>query len=148
VSADDIIDLITGIALGSSTPLDSGAGLVGLDATPLSVLTENNLQLLIEEIDTVLKNLDAAVLGIPTAVINRNGVNVSDQAGNTVISIGESYVAGTLAFYVGGSKQMRTVVGQESAGQFIETDPAAGTFTVLATTEVGDILAVDYDHVA
>lgn len=148
VSATDINDLVTADALGSITPTDSGAEWVGLDATAFSTLTGNNLQTLAEEIDAAIGSLNTSVSSIPTAVTNRNGVNVSAQAGQTIFSLGESYVAGTLAFYVGGSKQMRTTVGQEANGQFIETDPAAGTFTVLATTEVGDILAVDYDHVA
>lgn len=137
VSAVDINDLVT------QTDLTTGGGdLVSIDDSGFSNISGSTVQDILADIDSALNTLGS---GVP---INRNGVNVSAQAGQTVFSLGESYVAGTLAFYVGGSKQMRTIIGQEANGQFIETDPAAGTFTVLATTEVGDILAVDYDHVA
>jgi hypothetical protein len=135
VSSVELNDLATLAALAAST----GAGLIGADNSGFTNLTGATVQALLTEID--------GLIGGPAAAINRDGVNVSSQAGQTIISLGESYVPGTLAFYAFGSKQMRTVIGQEAAGQFIETDPAAGTFTVLATTVPGDILAVDYDHI-
>ncbi len=134
VSATDINDLATLSALAAPT----GAALIGVDDSAMTNLTGTDLQ-------TILTGIDSQ-LGGPSAPINRNGVNISAQAGQAIISLGESYVPGTLAFYVQGSKQMRTIVGQESAGQFIESNPAGGEFTVLATTVVGDVLAVDYDH--
>lgn len=134
VSATDINDLATLAALAAPT----GAALIGVDDSAMANLVGTDLQ-------TILTNIDSQ-LGGADAPINRNGVNISAQAGQSIISLGESYVPGTLAFYVMGSKQMRTIVGQEAAGQFIESNPAGGEFTVLATTAPGDILAVDYDH--
>jgi len=135
VSLTDLNDLATLAQLAAAT----GSALIGVDDSGMTNLVGADLQ-------TILENIDSQIGG-PAAALNRDGINVSAQAGNTVISLGESYVPNSLAFYVFGSKQMRTVVGQEAAGQFIETDPAAGTFTVLATTVAGDILAVDYDHI-
>lgn len=134
VSSTDITDLATLAALAAPT----GAALIGVDDSAMTNLTGTDLQTILTDIDSQL--------GGPSAPINRNGVNISAQAGQSIISLGESYVPGTLAFYVMGSKQMRTIVGQEAAGQFIESNPAGGEFTVLATTAPGDILAADYDH--
>ena len=85
---------------------------------------------------------------VAVPVVGENLTNqVTGTAQQFAVSRG-SYIPGTLKVNINGMAQLRTVTGQESLGQFIESDPATGLFRFAddAVPTVGDFLTVDYSY--
>jgi len=94
-----------------------------------------------------LNTLSGQIISSAPTIVE--GINITNQAGNATIVVPQGkYNPGTLALYVNGSKQTRTIVGQESSGNFIETDPSTGTATWTGTPPISgtDVITTSYHY--